>query len=1309
MSMVANVPDTGSTFDDFSSLPHSSRLQSAKEISSASTAEVPLTSPLKPPSHSALYPAFYASDDGEKESAPLAEGGRSVETPAHESRLAEMRRELQEIREMSHPAPISGGLSSHHRPSSPLSMEKKAQQTLPYFMEHRPKEEEVVREGRKKKESTSMPEAEAEEEGGVASTRPSSSVQAVPPAPFHASPPPSSSSIIMASTTSSSSDGHALSPYTPPRYGAGQVRKDTAVMAGSGDDPSAKSYENAWRTSSPLPYASAEDLEPPPSHMVYQRTLEPLTGSFASPLSSGEGKPPPSGTTADGTLPVRSKAGPEKRGGWKEAEGGLSDEDERDRNPKKGPTAPPKNNHHKKKIIPPEGFSPTSPIAFQGDHSPSSEAGREKRKGTPLLSSPFSFPSSCAGVEATKSTPPTTAKKSRRPKEGEEDEDALGRGETKKNPLVRGMRKGRAAVAEHPPNAVIRTTLAPLAAPVHLTSLHTHPSPSSMGPRRRDEWAGNGSTDASDVEYHRHPKAKERARRRRAEMREVLQESRQTHDTQRVMELGKGGEGGGYASPAGVSRSADSWRGAGAAGPSTFSSPASVSLSGVPLPAGSPPFSTDGEGGGATSPSLTCASASSNPLSSPLTVLRQTHGERKRERLQNPQQADFSKSLWIHSPSPHLLLSSPSRPPFDWTRESGDDWRRNGGGGGGGAEGGGGSGWKYGFASPYLGRQGTSLMRFPFTVDPLPSSSTLVTTPSQPAPEPVPFFLGRGTIGIEERLHPELYQHNPPLSLMQWAFLYSRRAMEEREMKRQAAYHAWREAALSHTPFANAERMEPSWQEESRDTSTGEKEDTGREEEHHDDDEPDVSGSESAGGKSLLVSRKWMKSILQFNGDKGKYNNTKRKTIVAISSPAIPVGEKPPHPAGEATSAVDPAAAPPPPYTVTVRKRLQRERRRRDAAAERERQEHAEKVLQDHRRWRSGEAVHLPSAYYHSAHKRLHSMQVPGAPLHPNDIRVQHHHLAQQLTQAQIHADRAALEEDRRQEGLLQRQSMAEATSSSREAIAQYNRSLRDWDKTITASRAAWKPSSAPAEKDGKPGPPPLPFSASSEEEDDEEAEAYGLASLSHRAKKAGKPRAALSPTTATARPSLRPSKAAEAAVVPTASSSPPPPLRSTTPKMASCPPSRPTSRGAYLHRVGAPGGSTIQPGPTTTHLVDEIELWKRTFAPPPHPGSSGGCTEDGSGGKAYDGSDPLQRREWLGQLEKDRLAFNLKTAEREREAKREVLLSRERWFEGNAQKAEKEREEQLHHALEREKANQATLAMRERAYAIQRHQSEIA
>lgn len=618
----------------------------------------------------------------------------------------------------------------------------------------------------------------------------------------------------------------------------------------------------------------------------------------------------------------------------------------------------------------------------------------------------------------------------------------------------------------------------------------------------------------------------------------------------------------------------------------------------------------------------------------------------------------------------------------------------------------------------------------------------------------VPFFIGRGTIGIEERLHPELYQHNPPLTLLQWTVIYRKRGFEERELKRRAAYQAWRAAALGRSPmFAkgapHSSQHRSKAPQESSASFSSEKRVLEEEDDNEGGEHPPHRLSQSSLSDHVLSAKRVEEACL-FNGDKGKYNNTNRRTISDIR----PHGKD--HGGGDEGGGPAPSSSLGPAQARTSSIQcIRKQRNARMAKEEQERQAHEEKVLSDRRRQWQGEGVQLPPAYYHSAHQRLLAMNVSGTPADAKDIQVHDHYKAQKMAQLQIDTQRTEMEEARRFEGTQQRRAIAEAVAASREEILTYNRSLRDWEKAITARRRSsrFRASSSrgkkedarrPEESTGRPpttttaaaavvvvggGRSFLPLHTRTSLPGVDGRGAVGRRKSDTRLGVAEKsPGAALTGISffsSSSSFSLPHSTAAsntggggghaaggahtEPATTPAPgvpfpplSYLPPPastsaPVAAPPPTTQTRPPTRPNSGGAYLHPPGAPGGSSVQPGPTTTHLVDEIQMWKKTFRSP--------LTSDQN--RALEGMDKQKRQEWLEDLEKNRIAFNVQLAERQREARQQVPLSRERWYDRNVQMAEEERAEKLALEYKREEASMTELAYKEKQYEKQRRQAD--
>eukprot|EP00796_Vickermania_ingenoplastis_P006958 gene6958-4924_t len=386
-------------------------------------------------------------------------------------------------------------------------------------------------------------------------------------------------------------------------------------------------------------------------------------------------------------------------------------------------------------------------------------------------------------------------------------------------------------------------------------------------------------------------------------------------------------------------------------------------------------------------------------------------------------------------------------------------------------------------------------------------------------------------------------------------------------------------------------------------------------------------------------------------------------------------------------------------------KAIAKERRKRERMEAKKRKMHEEDLLKQHQKWKEGQGMYLPPAYYNTAYRTLSSANppVPGAPSRPEGITVKDHHKAQQIQQQRLHIQREDMAEERRDEGSRLRLQLSEEVAVSRADTAAFIKAMKEdprqrrhhhhrhhhrrhtgdtgydsgsssqTSSSDTASIRSWKRGGTTAAA-GDEYLQRLRLSVQPQQQQRESKSCHGgepyLPALPpHK------------PSSDTRPPSSHESGHQE--VDPAhinslhRSDSPPPPPQETGRR----PRSRPTSSGAHINTA-------------STHLINEMKMWETTFQTPNK--------------RPPSGADPKHRHAWLQQLKEERLGMNQKAAAFQRQESIKAAESREAWFEGNIKRGESEREEQAQHlnfkANEEEK-NRKIIEEKHRAY---RHQQDV-
>lgn len=343
---------------------------------------------------------------------------------------------------------------------------------------------------------------------------------------------------------------------------------------------------------------------------------------------------------------------------------------------------------------------------------------------------------------------------------------------------------------------------------------------------------------------------------------------------------------------------------------------------------------------------------------------------------------------------------------------------------------------------------------------------------------------------------------------------------------------------------------------------------------------------------------------------------------------------------------------------------LQEEREKKAKAEKEKRQRHEQQLLADRQKWKRGEGVNLPDAYYRSAFETLTAAQHPGAPQSVENVTLSDHRRAQQVQQVRIDVLRADKEEERRDEAAKLRQEISEQLAESRRMTNEYIEAIKT------------RPSPAPPPQERTVTPPRKTHPCTSR-----------LPKIPSREDLSNAGPSSPEKTTETSR--------APSVGLPTMHASSPPgdgeALNTNRPISGSG--IRATSSsggGAFLNRVGAPGATGT--GQTaTTHLLSEMQTWNTSFKSP--------------NSRPLSGSDPQHRQRWLQQLTQETLDFNRKTAELQRESSLKANESRVAWMDENNKRVLEEREEKVQHQLQREDFERREMSYKEAKHDAYRHQ----
>lgn len=342
-------------------------------------------------------------------------------------------------------------------------------------------------------------------------------------------------------------------------------------------------------------------------------------------------------------------------------------------------------------------------------------------------------------------------------------------------------------------------------------------------------------------------------------------------------------------------------------------------------------------------------------------------------------------------------------------------------------------------------------------------------------------------------------------------------------------------------------------------------------------------------------------------------------------------------------------------------KAIEKERRKKAKREKNKRLRREERLLKDRQEWKEGKSVNLPPAYYRSAYEQLQQSQIPGVPQNSSQVSVKDHARAQSLRRQKILQDRVVIEEERRESATKMRCHIADELVDSQQSLQRHHTAMRDAEQryrqmleknALEQLSASGASEETAVSKKGSTGLPPAEKELSPPQRN-----SPGSSSTSPKEKRVSL--AFNSPTSERERASSRGGESQLPPMPPSRGE-----VRRGTP-----------SGGAHVNRVGAPGASASGQPATTHFFLTEMAQWEETFVTP--------------NVRPPSGKDPEHRQRWLQQLSKDRMEYNARMAQQQRESSNQVGLSREAWYESNLKRAEEERQEKVRHETRREEARE--------------------